>query len=317
MRKGVLQAVALALLVGACSPAEVAGSTTTTFPATTTSLVVSSTTSAPPVTTTTTAATTTSMAPSTTTTEPGGNWAEAPLIVTQFGAIGWWDGVTWVDAQDEGVLPVSGGEDYQIAVLGLDATTTGGPQVEQCDPVLNIGVELANTDVLGEWPGPFGVAISAPWDITPHLVEQFDDDGTYAAFASALLAERGLNVPDPVIKQLIRTDLEGDGTNEVIVVAEDISGGFLPETGDYSIAFMRKVVQGDVQTAILGESVITDPEGAFPLGFSVGVVADLSGDGKMEIILNGSYYEGAWFELWEYIDDDLGPLMMLTLGCGV
>lgn len=240
------------------------------------------------------------------------------MVVTAFGALGWWDGFDWVDAQSEGELPVIGGETYQIAALGPDATTTGGPQTQLCEPVLNIGVELDDSDLLGDWPGPYGVAISAPWELTPHLVEQFNDDGTYAAFASGLLAERGLNVADPIIKQLIRTDLEGDGTNEVLVVAENLAGGYLPQEGDYSIAFMRKTVGGEVATAIIGESVVTDAgEGAFVVGFSIGAVADLNGDSQMEIVSNAAYFEGFGVEVWEYVDDDIGLFKYLEVGCGV
>ena len=72
------------------------------------------------------------------------------------------------------------------------------------------------------------------------------------------LSSRGLDVASPVIKQVVRTDLEGDGVNEILVVAEDVSPGFLFELGDYSILFMRKVVDGVVQTAVLEESVAVD-----------------------------------------------------------
>lgn len=303
-----------------CSPGETGADTTTslassaTTPPTTTSTTVETTTTAPVA--TTTPETTTTTVGTTTTTESSGVWADLPLITTAFGALGWWDGVEWVSAGDAGTLPVSGGEDYQIAVIGLEATTTGGPQTEVCDPLLNIGVTLDNENLLGEWPGPYGVAISAPWDLQPHLFEVFEDDGTYAAIASGLLSTRGLNVPEPVIKQLFRTDLEGDGTNEILVVAEDLAGGFLPEVGDYSIIFMQKVVAGGVETAILGDSVITDPEGAFNVAFSYGAVADLSGNGQMDLVIDTAYFEGLGVEVWEYVDDDLGPIMFLQMGCG-
>jgi hypothetical protein len=236
--------------------------------------------------------------------------------VTGFGALGWWDGTAWVRAETEGALPVVGGEDYQIAVIGLEATTTGGPQDLVCEPVFNLGVVLENDHLLGEWPGPYGVAISAPWDLQPNLFEAFADDGTFAAIASGLLAERGLVVVDPVIKQLFRADLEGDGINEILVVAEDIRGGFLPEVGDYSIIFMQKVIEGDVQTVVLGDSVITDPEGSFVVGFSVGAVADLSGDGQMEIVVDSAFFEGLGVDVWEYVDDDIGLFPYLQTGCG-
>ena len=311
--------LATALVLAACSPVSETANSITTTDVTTTDRVVTTTTTVDTTSTiegsTTTSTTTTLEATTTTSGVLDGNWADQPLIVTGFGALGWWDGTDWVRAETEGALPVVGGEDYQIAVIGLEATTTGGPQDLVCEPVFNLGVVLENDHLLGEWPGPYGVAISAPWDLQPNLFEAFADDGTFAAIASGLLAERGLVVADPVIKQLFRADLEGDGINEILVVAEDIRGGFLPEVGDYSIIFMQKVIEGDVQTVVLGDSVITDPEGSFVVGFSVGAVADLSGDGQMEIVVDSAFFEGLGVDVWEYVDDDIGLFPYLQTGC--
>ncbi|MEE8407561.1 MAG: hypothetical protein V3S32_10480 [Acidimicrobiia bacterium] len=317
MRRTLLATV---LVLAACSPAAETANSTTTTDVTTTARIATTTTSVETTSTTegsTTTSTTTTLGATTTTSGVlDGNWADQPLIVTGFGALGWWDGTAWVRAETEGALPVVGGEDYQIAVIGLEATTTGGPQDLVCEPVFNLGVVLENDHLLGEWPGPYGVAISAPWDLQPNLFEGFADDGTFAAIASGLLAERGLVVVDPVIKQLFRADLEGDGINEILVIAEDIRGGFLPEVGDYSIIFMQKVIEGDVQTVVLGDSVITDPEGSFVVGFSVGAVADLSGDGQMEIVVDSAFFEGLGVDVWEYVDDDIGLFPYLQTGCG-
>ncbi len=317
MRRTLLATV---LVLAACSPAAETANSTTTTDVTTTARIATTTTSVETTSTTegsTTTSTTTTLGATTTTSGVlDGNWADQPLIVTGFGALGWWDGTDWVRAETEGALPVVGGEDYQIAVIGLEATTTGGPQDLVCEPVFNLGVVLENDHLLGEWPGPYGVAISAPWDLQPNLFEAFADDGTFAAIASGLLAERGLVVVDPVIKQLFRADLEGDGINEILVIAEDIRGGFLPEVGDYSIIFMQKVIEGDVQTVVLGDSVITDPEGSFVVGFSVGAVADLSGDGQMEIVVDSAFFEGLGVDVWEYVDDDIGLFPYLQTGCG-
>lgn len=311
MRRAVL---AVVLSVAACSPDDTLATTTsesviTTVPATTTL--------PSPTTTTLTSTTTTTLPPTTTTSSAGleGNWADQPLITTGFGALGWWDGNVWLWAEEEGELPVVGGEDYQVAALGPSAVITGGPQDLVCEPLGLLGVDLVGGHLLGEWPGPYGVAISAAWEVQPHLFESFIDNGTYAEVARGLLAERGLVVPNPRIKQLYRTDLEGDGVNEVLVVAEDIQGSYFPRVGDYSIVFLRKIVEGTVETAILGESVITD-EDSFVIGFSVGGVADLNGDAKMEVVISAAYYEGLGVEVWEYVDDDLGPTLQLSLGCG-
>jgi hypothetical protein len=300
-----------------------AGETTTTeFGASTTSTVPGSTTTVSDETTTTSDEATTTTGGSTTTSVAAGlegNWAEEPLIAAGFGALGWWDGGGWVQVDESTSLPVSGEEDYQIALLGLDARTTGSGEELLCEPLDNPGVIFANEEVLGDWPGPFGVAISADWVLVPHLVQETTDDGTYATVASELLAERGLTVATPPIKQVIRFDLEGDGVNEVLVVAEDVPGDLLAEVGDYSIAFLQKVVGGEVATSVIGESVVTElaeGETPFVLSFTVAAVADLNDDSRMEIVLDSAYYEGVGVEVWEYVNDDIGPVAQISTGCG-
>jgi hypothetical protein len=292
-------------------------SATTTLVASTTS-EQTSTTSAQ--TTTSLASTTTTVAETTTTGLPG-NWASEPLVTWNYGSLGWWDGNNWVQVQDGTSLPVSGNESYQVAHLGIQATITGGPQLPMCDPLNNPGVELSNPESLGEFPDPTGVAISAPWQLVPNLVEVSDDDATYSAIASGLLAERGLSVPDPLIKQALTVDLEGDGINEVLVVTEDIPDpGLLAEDGDYSLVFLSKAVGGEVRSLVIAESIVTElAEGETPfiLSFGIGAVADLNGDGKMEMVISSNYYEGSGVEVWEYVDDDQGPVLAISQGCGV
>lgn len=322
MRRVFLVGTVMALVVVACSPEETGETTTSlstasTTSSTTTTTVAPPSTTVPPTTTTTATSTTSTEATTTTTTaDLEGTWADEPLIVTGFGALGWWDGSDWIMAEAAGALPVVGGEDYQVAKVGLQAITTGGPQSLVCEPLDNIGVVLNNEELLGEWPGPYGAAISAPWDIQPHLFEEVPDDGTYAAFAADLLSSRGLDVASPEIKQLYRTDLEGDGVNEVLVVAEDVTDGLLLQEGDYSIVFIRKVVEGEVETAILGDTVVLPGDDQFGASYSIGAVADLSGDGKMEIVTSSGFFEGLSVQVHEYVNDDLGPLVQLEVGCG-
>jgi hypothetical protein len=293
------------------------GSFTSSSPSATTVPDTGVTTTAGEVTTTSLPATTTTLPVTTTTAGVEGNWSGTPLVVTGFGALGWWDGSGWVQVESGTALPVAGGEDYQVAFVGLEATISGGAPTTLCEPLDNPGVELENELVLGDWPGPLGVAVSAPWILVPHLVEEIEDDGTYSAFAAELLAERGLDVPEPAIKQLLQVDLEGDGVNEVLVVAEDVSAGLFAEDGDYSIAFMRRTVQGDVQTVILGDSVVVTADSPVVNSYSVGAVADLNGDGRMEVVLSTAYYEGIGVDVWEYVDDDLGLVRQISAGCGV
>ncbi len=314
-----IPALALSLVFAACS-GDSGGETTSTRPMeTSTSSSDTSTTTAE---TTTTVPETTTTEATTTTTELAGDWADEPLVVSKFGALGWWDGGNWVQVDELTSLPVSGGEDYQVVLFGSDEIISGGTPTIQCEPLFNPGVILSDTDALGDWPDPVGVAISAPWDITPHFIQEEIDNGTYSVLARPLLAARGLDVENPVIKQVIRFDLQGDGENEVLVVAEDIedSESLFAQEGDYSLVFLRVVVEGQVQTAILGESIVVEvQEGVTPfvLSHSVAAVADLSGDGKMEMIIHEVYYEGSGWSVWEYVNDDLGPVFQIGSGCGV
>ncbi len=141
----------------------------------------------------------------------------------------------------------------------------------------------------------------------------------YIEATSDLLETRVQGIPIINIIQVIRTDLEGDGVNEVIVAATTIPDDLISaQVGDYSMVYLRKVIEGEVQTAILGESIIENLDNLFSnlAVFEVAAVADLNNDGKMEIVLNGTVWEGAFLQAWEYINDDLGPVEVLSCGCG-
>lgn len=299
---------------------EPSSSTTTSLAVATTSGSV--TTTAPGETTTTAARSTTTSTPASTTTEATGlegNWASQPLVAAPFGALGWWEGDGWAQVEEGSSLPISGGEDYQIALLGTEGVITGSGQELLCDPLNNPGVIFEDEEVLGDFPGPVGVAISADWELVPYLVEEISDDGSYAAVASSLLAAAGLDVPDPVMKQVIRFDLEGDGVNEVAVVAEDVTEGLFGETGDYSLAFVQKVIDDQPENILLGQSILTEAtEGEAPIvvSFTIAAVADLNGDGEMEVVLDSAYYEGISVEVWQFMPSDVGGGSVISSSCG-
>ena len=240
-------------------------------------------------------------------------------MASSFFALGWWDGSAWVQAEDTTTLPVVGGEDYQVALLGQEAIITGGPPATfECGAFVGQGVVFENEQALGEWPGPMGVAISAPWMIVPHPVEVIEDDGTYATVATELLAERGLDVSQPVMKQVIRVDLEGDGVDEVLAVAEQVSGEFQADQGDYSIVFLRRMVDGVLVTDVLLDNVVADVESSSGsptrVSYSVAALADLNDDARMEMVLNVDYGEAQEIGVWELLDDV--PVPQMGTGCG-
>ena len=313
-------AVVVGLLAGACSDdvidldAEGAqGEGSEQASSSTSSTEAPASTDAPATTESTTSTTTT-----TTTTLPGSG-----VIVGAEGVAGWSEGGEWRTLED-GALPAAPGDTYSVIYLTDPITTVAGgapgPGCEFVDPSTDIDVGIeADT-----WPMPFPIAISANWDLVPHDVELLATDSTtYKDIASDLLFGQGVDDPDPTLVQLIRTDLEGDGVDEILVAAERNATGQLnpAAVGDYSIVFLRKLIEGEVQTAILGFSLVEEPPGEGwiialdTLRFSA--VADLNGDGQMEIVFTNQGYEGSSTVVMDYIDDDLGPLPVLSVGCGV
>lgn len=243
------------------------------------------------------------------------------MVASAWGALGWWDRAGWVSASDVPDTDLAGR--YRMIGLGDELEATAASVGTFCGPEAGGEVPLPDLpwgefDPIPEW----SLAVSAPWELQPRLEVIGSRPDAYRAATVDFLAGRGLTVADPEIVQLLRTDLQGDGTDEVIMVAESINepASLFAAEGDYSVALLRVVVDGEVQTAVLGESVVTDlaeDEVPFILSFRVPAVADLNGDGTMEIALMSAYYEGSGLEILEYVDHDSGPVSVLGVGCGV
>ena len=85
--------------------------------------------------------------------------------------------------------------------------------------------------------------------------------------------------------------------------------------GDYSLVFLRKVVQGKVVTRIItGEYYPKAKKFNAPAEHRVIGVLDLNGDGILEIVLSGRYYEGDWVEAYRV--DGAKIIKLFSMGCG-
>jgi hypothetical protein len=132
-----------------------------------------------------------------------------------------------------------------------------------------------------------------------------------------LLKKNRISVPRVDILQVLRVDLDGNGSDEVFVVA----GNADPtrpvfEKNTYSIVLFRRLVKGTVITTILREHYYHEAksgEADSPSGYTIPCVLDANGDGRMEVFLRGRYYEGTWFDVLEFDGRDLKKV----LGAGV
>lgn len=80
------------------------------------------------------------------------------------------------------------------------------------------------------------IAIVAPWEAAPRVAEELDPShATYRALLSSWLDEQGIDDATPVLDQLLRVDLEGDGTEEILISATRHRGSVRSASaGDYS-----------------------------------------------------------------------------------
>jgi hypothetical protein len=227
--------------------------------------------------------------------------------------MGWWsDG--WVVPEGIEDIPLSGGEEYQVVMLDAPVTTALGSLPHLCEPSLTPVMEF-DPPLPGEFRDPGPVAVIADWELRPSPVRVATDlDDVHIEAVKEVLASLGIET-EPIIYQQVVADIDSDGAEEIVIVAKLVADDVIARPGDYSVAILRKVVEEEWQSAVL-ETSVAEPGSPYVLSHSVAAIADLNGDGKMEIAVDAIYYEGSGTAAYEYIDDDLGPQAVLGGGCG-
>jgi hypothetical protein len=245
------------------------------------------------------------------------------VAVSRGEVLGWWDGQGWVEPDPDRTAPVAGGEQYQIVHLGDAVTNATGS-------VLRTGCDVASDRPSAVDVGPpqtgsdrdsSPVAVTGVPDPRPRPVTVIDPSGaTYRAAAAEVLAGLGIDDPQPAVRQVVRGDLAGDGTYEVFVVVERLTDpeGLIAGPGDYSVVFMRRMVAGELRTFVVAQSIADSGAGGtrFVQAHELDALADLNGDGRMEVVVGYRYYEGAGTAVYEVAPNG-GLVQVLHRGCGV
>lgn len=163
------------------------------------------------------------------------------------------------------------------------------------------------------------VAVGGSFNAIPRVPRLLStEQQVYKDAAAAILREKGIARPQVRLTQVIRVDLEGDGSEEVLVSATHYARGLSASAspGDYSLVFLRRVVKGKVVTHLIeGDFFPKGVEFGAPGEHRVGAVLDLNGDGVMEIVLFGRYYEGDWVAAYRVDGDKV--VKIFSTGCGV
>ncbi len=157
----------------------------------------------------------------------------------------------------------------------------------------------------------YDIAISADWNIYPRCYRsQSTDQKSYNDLVKNLMIKEGLKNPDTALKQVIKVDLDGDGTEEVLITADNTIDDKFEQVmkGDNAIVIFRKLVNGKVVDQVVEKDIRLKNEevvSLYRLLFRIETFSDLDGDGIMEVIIKSWYYEGEGWFVYKLIDNRL------------
>ena len=223
-----------------------------------------------------------------------------PIVEVQsgylFGAMS--DG-KWIKA-DETAKLIGDETTYRVYGLtqALGEAKGGKPKAVEDICTDTLSVSLSPKPEKGE------IALAAPWDALPRKPQVTDPtQKTYVDAVREFLRTKEIDQPKVKIDNILRVDLDGDGEEEVLISATNYfdKENRVPmrsPAGSYSMVLLRRVVAGKVETQLVdGEFypkayVSNDASFNAPNAYTVIAVLDLDGDGKMEVVVASSYYEG-------------------------
>ncbi|MBM4286483.1 MAG: hypothetical protein FJ128_14750 [Deltaproteobacteria bacterium] len=231
-----------------------------------------------------------------------GKWIYSPE--PNMGALlGGFSGGRFLEAKELAPL-LTGGEKYRLYTMtGEVGTATGSKAQVLENPYPEHMVQMSTEPPFFRKSGANIFAVGGEFNAQPRLPEFLSTDHeTYQGFAAALLKQAGIAKPKVRLTQVIRIDLEGDGVDEVLVAATHYAQGLQVGTrvrpGDYSIVFLRKLVEGRVETHLVAGDIFAKKAAPLATEFRVGALLDLDGDGVLEILVNSRYYEGGGTQVY-------------------
>jgi hypothetical protein len=255
-----------------------------------------------------------------------------PLLIGGSSDGGWlflgaWQHDRWQSAADPNGNPIrpgiEAGTPFVVSNLSGETPVTLGENIEACHdgrvgPAIDI--ELAPPDPPGFGYGAVAV-LQQPWPLEPRpIAVSSAAPEAYRALGEAAFEGEAVDATRGAVEQLVVADLDGDGDDEALVSFEFVQPSAGPGApGDLAALLLIDATTREASTVLL--SAVADEagdgsDGSFEVTerYRTLGVADLNGDGRMEVLVHAWYYEGAAVIAYTY---DGGTLTeVLAAGCG-
>jgi hypothetical protein len=245
--------------------------------------------------------------------------AVVPIVGSDTGwLLGGTSGQRWLDGPTTATL-LRGGEQYRRVGPAGELGPASGDRAE------SLGIPCEQTfhvELTPEPPISQTLALGGSWNAVPRApAEESPNTAAYRQLVGDQLRANGIAAPDVRLTRVVHVDLDGDGTEELLIAATRLGGeGDFPApsvaAGDYSLVIARASVAGVERTIELAaEYYPKDQEFAAPNRHTLLAVADLNGDGRMEVVVDSKYYEGQSIVAYSLAGEQAEEV--LSVGCGV
>jgi hypothetical protein len=250
-----------------------------------------------------------------------GQSAVVPIVELESGGLlGGVKNGMWVSAKSIAPLMKSKTE---FTLVGWNGVEEGGVSLadfngedEACGEHWSFTFEL-------EMKEGVGVATNAKWNLAPReVIKTPSSNKVYRTAIAEFIKTKGIRNPVINITAIYRVDLDGDGSDEILISADRSTNGMYGQqkVGDYSFTLLRKMSGTRVVNFLLeGEFFARQPpKNYWPRNeYKFSGVADLNGDGKMEIIVSSQYYEGGTNTVFQIKNGKPVEVKELSVECGV
>jgi hypothetical protein len=233
--------------------------------------------------------------------------------------VGWWAAGAWTAAAEGTAQPPATFTELSVIATELPGgarrhVTGFEPRPMECagseEPSIVVDSGLVASD---SW-GFRAIAVTADWDVQPRPVEVLAAAAELGDVQMAELVPPGMGA-DPslgAVSQRIRADLDGDGSQEELITFEHHTATDMgAASGDFAvIALRRQRPDGSSTLEPLLAEVIESPIDV--IDPDVIAVADLNGDGVMEVVVAATHWEGLSVRVFDVRDGT--PVQALLSG---